>query len=207
MPSEAGWEGQLLIPPGMPTVASILKEAGYRTAYFGKWHLGWGISDPGKPRSHRSDWEWNAGELKPGVLECGFDRYFGTPFSANEPPFVFVDQRTVVDRDPNDPIFVTGPKETKEGFGWGVSSGAAAARTRPDRWIRSIFLYPTRCASSSSKTARGHFSFNSPWWHLMSRWPLRRNFGGGAVRVLMATLSSKWMLQSGACSTRLKRPV
>ncbi len=127
IPNEAGWEGQLLIPPGMPTVASILKAAGYRTAYFGKWHLGWGISDPSRPRSHRSDWNWNAGELKPGVLECGFDRFFGTPFSANEPPFVFVDQRTVVGRDPNDPIVVTGPRETKEGFGWGVSSGADAA--------------------------------------------------------------------------------
>lgn len=120
------WEGELLIPPGMPTLASILKDAGYRTGYFGKWHLGWGISDPARPRTHRSDWDWNAGELKPGVLECGFDRFFGTPFSANEPPFVFVDQRTVVARDPDDPLVVIGPKETK-GFGYGVSSGAVAA--------------------------------------------------------------------------------
>jgi arylsulfatase A-like enzyme len=29
------------LPPGHPTVASLLKSNGYETALFGKWHLGW----------------------------------------------------------------------------------------------------------------------------------------------------------------------
>jgi arylsulfatase A-like enzyme len=29
------------LPPGLPTIASLLSEAGYDTALIGKWHLGW----------------------------------------------------------------------------------------------------------------------------------------------------------------------
>jgi len=29
------------LPPDHPTIASLLKAAGYETAFFGKWHLGW----------------------------------------------------------------------------------------------------------------------------------------------------------------------
>src|SRR3954447_14935362 len=52
----------LCIPPGSPTVPSILKRAGYATAVVGKWHLGLGerVTDYNLP-------------LKPGPLEIGFD--------------------------------------------------------------------------------------------------------------------------------------
>lgn len=123
---KTNWEGELLVEPDRPTVAKTLREAGYATAYFGKWHLGWGISDPAKPRAHRSDWDWNAETLAPGVMETGYDTCFGTPFSANEPPLVFVENRTVVGRDPADPIIVVDPKVEKY-FGYGTSKGAAAA--------------------------------------------------------------------------------
>lgn len=118
------WMGEMLVEPDRPTVAKTLRDAGYDTAYFGKWHLGWGTS--AKPRAHRSDWDWNAETLAPGVLETGYDTFFGTPFSANEPPLVFVESRTVVGRDPADPIIVVDPKVEKY-FGYGTSKGAAAA--------------------------------------------------------------------------------
>jgi len=34
------------IPPDVPTIAGVLRDAGYATAHFGKWHLGGGRSGP-----------------------------------------------------------------------------------------------------------------------------------------------------------------
>jgi arylsulfatase A-like enzyme len=51
-------EGQLPLPENTPTVASILKQAGYSTACIGKWGMG-GIDTTGDP------------------LNLGFDHFFG----------------------------------------------------------------------------------------------------------------------------------
>jgi arylsulfatase A-like enzyme len=121
------WEGQSLIRADQPTIARTLSAAGYATGYFGKWHLGWGDSVPGEKRKHRAGGvDWTAETLPNGVLETGYDTYFGTPWSANEPPFVFVRDRAVVGRDPADPISIVGP-EVEKYYGYGVSRGGAAA--------------------------------------------------------------------------------
>ena len=52
-----------VIPAGTVTVATLMRNAGYKTAVIGKWHLG--LGGEGGP-------DWN-GELKPGPLEIGFD--------------------------------------------------------------------------------------------------------------------------------------
>jgi arylsulfatase A-like enzyme len=77
------------------------------------------------------------------VLETGYDTYFGTPWSANEPPFVFVKDRTVLGRDPADPIRIVGPKEEKF-YGYGVSKGGAEAHAA--RPLESIDPIVTRHA-------------------------------------------------------------
>lgn len=118
------WNGEALIERDRPTIASVFRNNGYATGYFGKVHTGWG--EPSKDRKHRQDLDWNS-ELPRGVFEMGFDTYFGTPFSHNEPPFVFVKDRHVVGLDPADPL-VCIPKEVERGpWGWGVSKGAKAA--------------------------------------------------------------------------------
>lgn len=115
---------------GQVTLPSLLKSAGYRTAALGKWHNGFG---------RNGDPDYNA-ELKPGPLEIGFDYFFGTPRTHNEPPFVFVENHRVVGFDPADPIRIVSRAEVLErglrDFGWGISEGASAAHAaRPDEQI------------------------------------------------------------------------
>lgn len=84
----------LLIDPERLTVPRLLKDAGYRTACIGKWHLGFGTTT----------WpDWNKA-LKPGPLEVGFDYYFGVPVVNSHPPFVYVEDHHVVGLDPDDPL-------------------------------------------------------------------------------------------------------
>ena len=91
----------LLIRPGSVTLPSMLQQAGYATAVIGKWHLGMG----GNPT------DYNAPEIKPGPLEIGFDYWYGIPSTNDRVPAVYMENRSVVNLDPADPlvISVTGP--------------------------------------------------------------------------------------------------
>jgi arylsulfatase A-like enzyme len=75
----------LLIEPGRPTIASILKTRGYATAAIGKWHLGLGTAEP-------ADF---SRPLEPGPTNVGFDYFFGIPASLDMAPYVFVENTAV----------------------------------------------------------------------------------------------------------------
>ncbi|MFK7851649.1 MAG: arylsulfatase [Akkermansiaceae bacterium] len=87
--------GPLIIDEDTFTLPDMLKEAGYKTAVIGKWHLG--LGDP-KP-------DWN-GELKPGPLEIGFDQAFLLPTTNDRVPQVYVKDHRVHNLDPKDPLWV-----------------------------------------------------------------------------------------------------
>ena len=106
---------------GQVTLASLLKAAGFRTAALGKWHNGFGRN--GDPDYNR--------ELKPGPLEMGFDTFFGTPRTHNEPPLVFVDGHAIVGYDPADPIRI----DKSKGAHGVMSGGSKAQAARPDERI------------------------------------------------------------------------
>lgn len=74
-----------LIAPGRPTVASVLRDAGYRTVCIGKWHLGldWTQAANGKPDYARP--------FGGGPLACGFETFSGVAASADMPPYVLLE--------------------------------------------------------------------------------------------------------------------
>ncbi|MEX2235879.1 MAG: arylsulfatase [Cyclobacteriaceae bacterium] len=114
------WEKPLITPDRL-TIASLAKQAGYRTAALGKWHLGWNWPIDPEDRSHFTDtgpfegqsrngtalksvateddraaWKRTfAKAITGGPIELGFDSYFGTDVP-NWPPFCFIkNDRTV----------------------------------------------------------------------------------------------------------------
>ncbi|MDP7288447.1 MAG: sulfatase-like hydrolase/transferase, partial [Phycisphaerae bacterium] len=93
-----------LIQPGVETVASMLKKAGYATGVVGKWHLGLG-SKPGP--------DWN-GLLKPGPLEIGFDYCYLLPTTNDRVPSVYVENHRVANLDPKDPLWVGRKKPSED---------------------------------------------------------------------------------------------
>ena len=105
----ADFQQELTIDPAQPTLASVLKSAGYATGIVGKWHLGFG----------KGKTDWNQ-PLKPGPLELGFDYYFGIPTVNSGPPLVDVENHHVVDYAPNDPFLLNETSVTQK---WPEKSG------------------------------------------------------------------------------------
>jgi len=89
-------DASALITPGMITLPSVIKSAGYTTGVVGKWHLG--LGPEGGP-------DWN-GVIRPGPNDIGFDYSFLIPATGDRVPCVYVENGRVVGLDPSDPISV-----------------------------------------------------------------------------------------------------
>ena len=96
-----------LIAKDRLTVAGMLKQQGYTTACFGKWHLGMsfpitggGFADDGGEYSKTPknvgaiDF---AGDIAGGPVDHGFDTYFGISASLDMPPFVWIKDRRMTE--------------------------------------------------------------------------------------------------------------
>jgi arylsulfatase A-like enzyme len=77
-------DSPLHIEPGRPTLASLLRAQGYRTAAIGKWHLGIG---PGP----KTDW---TRPLAPGPRALGFDHFFGLAANPGSGPQAFIENES-----------------------------------------------------------------------------------------------------------------
>jgi len=138
------------------TLPGLLKNYGYTTACFGKWHLGWnwGLKD-------QSDMPWEFGSMKTGEnidhsktigggpLEAGFDSYFGVD-APNFPPYCFIEDNRIVGElsgnlKPNGLFFGSGGQMQK---GWDVRRVLPEIEKKAVRFIKNqsgnhapFFLY------------------------------------------------------------------
>lgn len=86
-----------LIDAGEPTLATLFRKAGYKTACIGKWHLGMGW--PVKNGSAPVEFGQNVDYTKPLTdtpIDHGFDYFFGISASLDFPPYAFIENRHVV---------------------------------------------------------------------------------------------------------------
>jgi len=106
--------GPPIIPPNRLTIAGLAKQAGYRTACIGKWHLGWnwpiaeedkdwfltggygGEKDLNATEAHRQAWKRAfAQPITGGPTANGFDYYFGTDVP-NWPPYCYIENEQTI---------------------------------------------------------------------------------------------------------------
>lgn len=81
------------------TVADVLQDNGYHTAFIGKWHLGWewaftGNSDGLDNLNHLFDIDYTQ-PIKNGPKDLGFSYSYGFSGSLDMPPYVYVENDRV----------------------------------------------------------------------------------------------------------------
>jgi arylsulfatase A len=96
-----------LIAKDRLTLAGLLKQQGYATGCFGKWHLGMsfplkngGVADDGgnfsKAFQDASSVDYGR-DIVDGPVDHGFDTFFGISASLDMPPFVWIKDRRVTE--------------------------------------------------------------------------------------------------------------
>lgn len=88
-------DAPLIIDEQTFTLPEMMRQAGYKTAAIGKWHLGMG----------RGQVDWNK-PVVPGANQIGFDYSCLIAATNDRVPTVYVEDGLVVGLDPADPIYV-----------------------------------------------------------------------------------------------------
>ncbi|MBR1871260.1 MAG: sulfatase-like hydrolase/transferase [Kiritimatiellae bacterium] len=114
-------DAKLILPlegGGVLTLPAMMREAGYRTAAIGKWHLGLGAG------SEPTDWN---SRVSPGPREVGFESSYIMAATADRVPCVFLRDGNVVGLDPADPIEISYSRSPDP-----IWEGEITAKTNPE---------------------------------------------------------------------------
>jgi arylsulfatase A-like enzyme len=124
--------GPLHIEPDRLTLASLCHGAGYRTAAFGKWHLG-------LTGARITDWSV---PLEPGPLELGFDTFYGMAANPWNGPHSFIADHEVTNKIPGQPVIVQGNGESATTSGitrqWDEHQITATLTENAVAWLEQI---------------------------------------------------------------------
>jgi arylsulfatase A-like enzyme len=120
------------------TLASLCRSQGYRTAAFGKWHLG-------MTTERVTDW---SKRLKPGPLQVGFDYYYGMAANIGNGPHSFIEDEEVTGHIPGEPIEA------------GDSGGGIKQPWKPDHVMESLTARVTGWMETNS--AQPFFVYFAP---------------------------------------------
>ncbi|MFC2098615.1 arylsulfatase [Bacteroidota bacterium] len=89
-------DAPLIMEPGKTTIPSMLKNAGYKTAVVGKWHLGMGSGDV----------DWNK-LVSPGANDVGFEYSYLLAATQDRVPTVILENQKVKGLSSEDPIEIS----------------------------------------------------------------------------------------------------
>ena len=168
-----------LIEAGRPTIASLLRDAGYVTAGFGKWHLGFQKFDPAKSEEDQPvDY---ARPLRPGPATIGFDEFFGIPASLDMPPYVFVEKEHPIEM-PTATIGDSGDTKNARGPFW--RGGAIAPSFRhadvlPRITERAVAFLDRQAKSEPHKPFFLYFALSAPHTPYLPGQSFRGRSGAG----------------------------
>ncbi|MEY2428993.1 MAG: hypothetical protein QOJ40_1878 [Verrucomicrobiota bacterium] len=126
------------------TLASLCRGQGYRTAAFGKWHLG-------MTTERVTDW---SKPLKPGPLQVGFDYYYGMAANIGSGPHSFIEDEEVTEHVRGEPIIVHGGSQA------GESTSGITRSWKPDHVMESLTTRVTGWIETNS--ARPFFVYFAP---------------------------------------------
>lgn len=133
-----------IITEGRATVASMLRDNGYRTAMVGKWHLGF-------DRKAKRDFDYDK-PITGGPVDRGFDSFFGMHASLDIQPYFYMKDRKPT-MAPTETVQAKNSVGGKEG--WNHIQGAfwRAGKVGPD--FKHIEVTP-RFADEASKVIESH---------------------------------------------------
>lgn len=101
------------------TVAEVMREAGYKTAFFGKMHLGGTVynedGEPIREKDKLNTMDFSRG-FDDGLNEHGFDYWLGLPSGIQHEPYAFFENGKFKPIDPGNPADNSSTRLYRDGF-------------------------------------------------------------------------------------------